>query len=179
MKRLACILLIVCMMFATLWSATAEDADYSQYSLSELYMMRRTISEEIAKREPEKKLIYEDDEVSIQWYGLQKKKFGYVQVGLLFQNKTDHPLYYGFENIAFNGIQMTGSNDGGQTKIEANMMFLSTTDFSHLYDLNDYAAVGLNDISDVTDVHMEIGFYPDDGWASSTYKVIPLDVTNQ
>ena len=170
MKRRIAFGLLMIMCFAIFMSANAE-VDLSKMSKEELLDLRVQINARLNELSGESIIILDSKEVKIQWKDVIVNNFGYIQNSMIITNKTKKPIYFSISKVAYNGFQITMTNQGISFEaIDPDMSYLTSSAFEFLIEKSSLEAVGINDIRDINDVSFEISFYKDNNFSSKPFK---------
>lgn len=169
----------VCFVASSVSLAASKQIDISKLSEEELLELRDRINIRLDEIRNPDDILFEDKDITIKWMGFDTKLSSHVKNGLLITNKTNKPLYYGITKIAYNGIQVTAANSFLNMEIGEGLSYLTTTDNLYLVDLDSLSAVGINRISDIVDVYLEVSFYKSDDYGARPIKTCKLRFANE
>lgn len=177
MKRVFSFVLIL-MLFLVVLSSANADIDITKMSKDELLDLQVQINARLKEINGDSKIIYDGKEAKIQWVDVIVNQFGYVQNSMIITNKTNEPLYYSFDNVAFNGFQVAMTNAAiSFESITPNMSFLTSSAFEYLFEKSNLEMVGINDISNINDVYFEISFYKENTYSAKPFNTEKIRIS--
>ncbi len=153
--------IVICLLLSVFSICHAQThIDISALTEDELLELRDQINARLSELNPTDDILYDDDEITVQWLGFNTEVELSLQNSLLITNKTDHAVYYDLSEIAYNSIQFSSSAARREdVKIESGFSTLTSSHNGFFIDFEDLNKVGISDISDIKEVYIELLIY--------------------